>query len=314
MRAIFTAIMLSLATPAVAQPGVSHGVQWFQSRDWAKAKAEFTGDVRRNDSDARAHFYLGRLALIDNDPEAAAEHLRRAVELADTVSDYHLWYGKAMSQQAMRAQNPMLAMGVKNQLERAAALDGRSLDARDALVDFYSMAPALMGGGADKAREQAGAISRLDAMRGHFALGRIAVRSKDTTAVEREMNAAIGLAPDTLPAYSGLANWYLSQKEWPKAFATLDRYVQRRPNDPYGLYAVGRVAAASGQEVARGERALRAFVAKPPKDAANPLISLAYLRLAQVLDHQGKSAEARTAYQRALELDPRNDEARKAVK
>jgi hypothetical protein len=41
--------------------------------------------VRRNDSDARAHFYLGRLALIDNDPDAAAEHLRRTVELKDAV-------------------------------------------------------------------------------------------------------------------------------------------------------------------------------------------------------------------------------------
>jgi tetratricopeptide (TPR) repeat protein len=314
MRAIFTALMLSLAAPAVAEQGVSRGVQWFQSRDWAKAKAEFMSVVRRNDSDARAHFYLGRLALIDNDPDAAEEHLRRAVELADTVSDYHLWYGKAMTQQAMRAQNPLLAMGVKTQLERAAALDGRSLDARDALVDYYSMAPAMMGGGADKAREQAEAISRLDAMRGHFALGRIAIRSKDTTAVEREMNAAIALAPDTLPAYSALASWYVSQKAWAKAFATVDRYVQRRPNDPYALYAVGRLAAASGQEVARGERALRAFVAKPPRDAANPVISIAYLRLAQLLEHEGRPAEARGAYQRAFELDPRNEEARKALK
>src|SRR5258706_5708507 len=199
MRAIFAALLLSLAAPAAAEQGVSRGIQWFQSRDWAKAKAEFMSAVRGNDLDARAHFYLGRLALIDNDPDAAAEQLRRAGGLADTVSDYHLWYGKAMTQQAMSTQNPMLAMGVKGQLERAAALDGRSLDARDALVDYYSMAPALMGGGADKAREQAGAISRLDAMRGHFALGRIAVRSKDTTAVEREMNAAIPPPPGPPP-------------------------------------------------------------------------------------------------------------------
>ena len=314
MDPILAVLLLALAAPSLAEQDTSSGVQWFQSRDWPKAKAAFSSAVRRNDSDARAHFYLGRLALIDNDPDAAAEHLRRAVVLADTVSDYHLWYGKAMTQQAMRAQNPLLAMGVKTQLERAVALDRRNIDARDALVDFYSMAPAVMGGGADKAREQAEAISYLNAMRGHFALGRIAVRAKDTTAVERELNAAIALAPDTLPAYSALANWYLSQKDWPKAFATLDRYLQRRPDDLHGLYAVGRAAATSGQELARGERGLRAFLAKPPKDAARPVISLAYLRLGQVLDHEGRSDEARGAYQRALELDPRNEEARKALK
>jgi len=135
--------------------------------------------------------------------------------------------------------NPLLAMGARTQLERAVALDRRNIDARDALVDFYSMAPATMGGSPDKAREQAKAISDLNAMRGHFALGRIAVRSKDTTAVEREMNAAIALMPDTLVVYSALANWYVSQNEWPKAFATVDRYVQQRPGDPHGLYAVG---------------------------------------------------------------------------
>jgi Tfp pilus assembly protein PilF len=77
----------------------------------------------------------------------------------------------------------------------------------------------------------------------------LAVRSKDTTAVEREMNAAIAIAPDTIPAYSALASWYVSQQEWRRAFATFDRYLQRRPDDPYGLYGIGRVAATSGQEL-----------------------------------------------------------------
>src|SRR5262249_13350821 len=155
------------------------------------------------DRDARAHFYLGRLALIDDDLDAAAEHLRRAVELEDSVSGYHLWYGRAMIQQAMRTVNPLAAAAVKPQLERAVALDGRNIDARDALLDFYSMAPAMMGGSTDKAREQAEAIARIDAMRGHVAFGRLAMRAKDSTAVEREMNAAIALAPDSLCAYSG---------------------------------------------------------------------------------------------------------------
>src|SRR5262245_35470443 len=233
-RSVLAALLLSLAAPSQAGPA-SRGEQFFRSCDWAKAKVEFSSDLQRSDRDARAHYYLGRLALIDGDLDAGLVHLKHAVELDDAVSDYHLWYAKAMTRQAMQAQDPLLAMGVKAQLERAVALDGRSVDARDALVDFYSMAPAFMGGGADKAREQAEAISRLDAMRGHVALGRLAVRTKDTTAVETEMNAAIALAPDSLRAYSGLANWYVGQKDWARAFATLDRYLQRRPDDPYGL-------------------------------------------------------------------------------
>jgi len=310
---MLVAFLLTAAAASPAGQAMSRGEQLFQAAEWAKARAEFSGAVQRDDRDARAHFYLGRLALIDDDLETATAQLRRAVELEDTVSGYHLWYGKAMTQQAMRTMNPMLAAGVMPQLERAVALDGRNIDARDALLDFYSMAPAMMGGSTDKAREQAEAIARIDAMRGHVALGRLAVRAKDSTAVEREMNAAIALAPDSLRAYSGLAGWYVSQKQWPMAFATLDRYVARRPGDPYGLYGIGRVAAVSGQELERGERSLRSFLAKPPKDAAGPVISTAYLRLGQVLEHEGRSGEARAAYQQALASNPRNDEARKAL-
>jgi len=314
MRRILAALLLALAAPAFAEQGISRGAQLFRSGDWVNARAQLSADVRRNPLDAIAHFYLGRLALVEGDLDAALEQLKRAVELLDAESDYHLWYGKAMTRKAMQAQDPLLAMGVRTHLERAVALDGRNLDARDALADFYAMAPAMMGGGTDKAREQAEAISRLDPMRGHFALGRLAVRAKDSTAVEREMNAAIALAPDTLLAYSALASWYVSRQEWRKAFATFDRYRQRRPDDPYGLYGIGRVAATSGEELDRGERGLRAFVANPPGDAASQVISLAYWRLGQVLDHQGRAAEARAAYQRALELDSRNEEARKALK
>ena len=37
---------------------------------------------------------------------AATEQLRRAVDLVDIVSEYHLWYGKAMTKQVMRIGEP----------------------------------------------------------------------------------------------------------------------------------------------------------------------------------------------------------------
>jgi tetratricopeptide (TPR) repeat protein len=190
MRWIITALLVVLATPPPAESGTSRDAQLFQSGDCAKAKAEFSAEVRRNDLDARAHFYLGRLALVEGDLDAAIEQLKRAVDLQDSESDYHLWYGKAVTRKGL------------------------------------------------------------------------AVRSKDTTAVEREMNAAIAIAPDTIPAYSALASWYVSQQEWRRAFATFDRYLQRRPDDPYGLYGIGRVAATSGQELEldpRNEEARKAM-------------------------------------------------------
>lgn len=316
MRLRFALPLLALAAPALAAQSTSRGVQLFESHDRAAARAELVAVVRRDEGDARAHLYLGRLALLENDADAAVEHLERAVALDARVSAHHYWYGAAVAQQTMRASKlkmPILARRMKAAMERAVALDPRNVEARDMLVDFYSMAPGVMGGDEAKAREHAAAIARLDPARGHLAAGRLAMQAKDTTAVEREMQAAIAAAPDSIRAYVTLASWHGRAKRWPQAFATMDRYVARRPDDPHGPNAVGRLAALSGQELARGEQGIRAFLAAPPRDAAPPVLSRAWLRLGQVLEHQGRRAEARQAMVRAVALDPRNDEARKAL-
>lgn len=304
---------------AVVPLGVQppRGVQLFEAGDWAGAKAEFSAAVQRNDRDARAHYYLGRLALLDDDSDTAAAQLERAVALEDATADYHLWYATALSQQVGRAsklRQPFLAKHVLAEFERAVALDPRSIEARDSLVDFYSMAPAFMGGGADKARDQAQALASIDAARGHLAFARLATTAKDMPAAEREMQAAIASAPDTFRPYSALAAWYARDKRWSDAFAALEPYIRKHPDDPYGPYGVGRIAALSGQQLDRGEKGIRAFIARPPADAGALVLSGAWRRLGLILEFQGRRAEAQSAIKQALALDPRNEEAKKALK
>lgn len=303
------------ASPGVAQ--VNRGQDLFDAGDLAAAKAEFSAAVQRNDRDARAHYYLGRIALFDDEVDAAAAHLERALALDPTVSDYHLYYGTALSQQAVRASSlrkPFLAKRVLSEFERAAELDARSVEARDSLVDFYSMAPGFMGGGVDKAREQAQAVAKIDPSRGHLAFARLAVGAKDAATAEREFQAAIAAAPDSFRPYSALSNWYAKDKRWPDAFAALEPYIRKHPEDPYGPYGIGRIAALSGQQLERGEKGIRAFLAKPPRDAGALVISGAYRRLGVVLRFQGRHQEARSAIEQAIKIDPRNEEARKALK
>jgi tetratricopeptide (TPR) repeat protein len=322
MRLPFIPLLLLLPLTAVATrtlpaQDIARGVRLFESHDHAGARAEFTAAVRRNDADARAHYWLGRLDLLRNDADAAVDHLERATKIDDTVSDYQFWYGSAIAQQASSASaltQPILARRMRAAIERAVLLDERNIDARDMLVDFYSMAPGFMGGSPEKAREQAMAIARIDAMRGHLAAGRMAIDAKDTATVEREMNAAIDLAPDSLRTYVALITWQLTTKQWPRAFATIDRYIARRPDDLHGSYQLGRAAAMSGQQLTRGETALRAFLASPPGDATPPAVARAQLRLGHVLAHQGRHADARVAFEQALKIDPRNEEAKKALK
>ena len=79
-------------------------------------------------------------------------------------------------------------------------------------------------------------------------------------------------------------------------------------------YGIGRIAELSGQQLDRGEQGIRAFIAKPPKDGGALVLSGAYRRLGLILEFEGKHAEARSAIEQALTLDPRNEEAKKAMK
>src|SRR6266536_758733 len=123
------------AVPLCAQ--VPRGIQLFDSGDWTGAKAEFSAAIQKNDRDALAHYYLGRLAMLDDDADAAAAQFERAAALDERVSDYHMWYGTALSQQAGRAsklRQPFIAKHVLSEFERAVALDPRSVEARGSLV------------------------------------------------------------------------------------------------------------------------------------------------------------------------------------
>ncbi len=82
----------------------------------------------------------------------------RAVNLEPQNASYHLWLGREYGRKAGDS-NPLSAAGMarkaKNEFERAVQLDPANVQARVDLSEYYIEAPAIMGGGLDKARAQA---------------------------------------------------------------------------------------------------------------------------------------------------------------
>src|SRR5206468_2603554 len=121
------------------------------------------------------------------------------------------------AEHANKLKLPFLARRVKAEFDRAAQLDPTSIDARHGLIQFYSQAPAVMGGGMDKAKEQALEIEKLNPMRGHLEMGALLMRDKDVAGAEREYRAAIDAAPDSAAGYTRLAGLYGGQKRYAEA-------------------------------------------------------------------------------------------------
>jgi Tfp pilus assembly protein PilF len=96
-------------------------------------------------------------------------------------------------------------------------------------------------------------------------------------------------------------------------FALYDRMIKERPDEILARFQYGRAAAISGENLERGERELKAWLSSAPSTAPIVTQSGAHMRLAMIYERQGKKDVARTEYQTALSINPKNAEAKKLL-
>ncbi len=303
------------ASSAAAQ-SIERAKQLFDAAKYAEARTELLALQKADGGNAAAAYYLGRIATFDNDGEEAIRQLERAVELEDGNALYHAWLGNAVRddlQRASKIKQAFMARRMRKEWERAVELDPNQVDARFGLVQFYAMAPGAMGGSMERAREQAGEIAKRNAMRGAMARGLIAAAEKTAAAEVAAYQEAIAAAPDSTAGYFALGNVYARDGKATEAFATLDQYVKRHPDDRWGLYQAGRFAGVTGQQLDRGEGALKEFLATPPVDAHAPMIAGAHYWLGQIAEKRGAKDAAREHYRTALKINPKGQASQRAL-
>ena len=268
---------------------------------------------------AAEQFKLGRALMDSNKADAAVKAFEKAVAADDKNSEYHLWLGNAIGTVAQNAsvlRQPFLARRVKAEFERAVELDAKSIGAREGLISYYIHAPGVMGGSVAKAREQADAIALINPMRGHFARGNIAADQKDTATVRKELRAAADESPDSLVAVTSYANNLANAGHVDEAFAQIDIFLTRHPGDMLGTFWIGRLADATGKQLDRGEKALRTVLESPNLTTGPnmPALFAIHFRLGDIAAKRGDKATARKEYEKSIELNPKFEGAKKALK
>ena len=300
-----------LADPIRGQ-SVEQGIQLFNASKFGEARVAL---LPHGERDADAAFYLGRIELEGNDADKAADWFERAIRMNPKSSVYYDWLGRAYGTQAQHAnrfRQPFLARKTKNAWETALALDPDNLDVRDDLIIFYSRVPGFLGGNKEKAREMALEIMKRNAYRGSIAATSLCAADNDTLCVVRGLQEMMISYPDSAGVYAGLAVFYANQKQFDKAFAVLDERLRTRPNELRTLYQLGRTAALSGQNLDRGEQALKLVLANPTPESGPSPAGLHY-RLGMIYEKKGAKELAREEYRTVLQLNPRHQDAQKAL-
>jgi len=308
--ALFTALLASDAC-AQALPEVR---ALLEARSPA-APAAAEALAKRTPDDADAWVAVTRARLQARQPAKAIEAAEKATRLGPKNAQAFYWLGNAYGNRIGEV-NMLSKMGLAPKLrdafEKAVALDPTLVDARSSLVEFYLQAPAVVGGGVDKAKAQAAAIGRYDRFKGLLAQARIAGHEKNTAKALKLYESARALKPGDPQARMLVLSAYQQAEHWRDAYETASRWAIDEPANPKPRYQLGRIAAVSGQYLSEGEVALRKYLqlARKPDD---PEPKHARYRLGQVLAHAGRKDEARVELQAALKLDPRFAEAREAL-
>jgi len=326
------ALMTFPASGASAQAvALQNGTTLLDQNKLPEARAQLMPYAKSNPKDARGAFQVGRLLILEGESflsqnkekdaigryEEAADWIEKAIKLDGKNGTYHRWLGDSYGRQAQRSTNKlkqaMLAKKVKNEYEESVRLDPKDLSARESLIEFYMQAPGFMGGGVDKAEAQAREIAKIDRLRGHYNLAKVYIRQKKMDLALGELKAAEKENPDSIGAGLRVGYLYVTEKKFDDAFAQFDRLAQRYPSDPVVTFQIGRTAAISGQQLERGEAALKSYLAGPAPKPDQPAFASAHFRLGNIYEKRGATSSARTSYTEALRLNPQLKDARTAL-
>lgn len=290
---------LALSPPALAES--SHGLVVSGHAD--EAIQALRQQVEGNPKDAEAQNLLCRAHFQIEQWDAAISACERAATLDPRSSLYQLWLGRAYGEKADRAgfmKAAKLAGKVRESFEHAVQLDPSNWEARTDLAEFYLEAPAMIGGGKDKALAQADALMKLKPAMGHWVQGRVAEKNKDSAGAEREFQAAITSSNGGAHARLNLALFYLHAKrldEMEQALLAMETSPLDRPES---LTDGASILMRTGRNLPFAERLARKYLQGPLVED-EPSFK-AHTLLGELLEKQGDKKAAADEYQKALAL------------
>jgi len=253
-------------------------------------------------NDAESHNLLCRAYFALENWDAGIRDCQKAVALEPANSQYHLWLGRLYGQKASQSEfltAATLARKVRIEFETAVRLDPGNREARADLAEFYVEAPGIIGGGKDKAEEQAEALSRLDPPQAELVRAWIQEKNKDLPEAENHYRRAADSSQGRAGAWMSLAQFYGRTGHMNQMQDALDHALSA-PNRNQVLMAAAEILIHRTRDLRKGIDLLHQYLAaKTVEDA--PAFKAHYL-LGTALEQSGNPVAAADEYRSALSL------------
>jgi len=300
------AVLPLLLTFGFVLPGVSAEPSAQELLDSGRADEAvqvFELHVREAPNDAPGYNLLCRAYFMREEWDRGIANCEKARNLDPQNSLYHLWLGSIYGEKADRAgflSAAGLAKKVRTSFERAVELAPNDWQTRVNLGEFYLEAPGIVGGGKDKAREQANALMPLKPGLAYWLLGRIAEKNKDMAEAEKQYRAGIAATHSGARAWLELAIFFRHVNRLDDMEKAL-REVENAPVDHHEALMDGAsLLMRTGRDPALGIRLLQRYFSVGTVEEGPAFKAHEYW--GQLLERQGDHRGAAAEYRAALAL------------
>jgi tetratricopeptide (TPR) repeat protein len=306
IRRTFAAALLTLfmAAHAMLAQAADAEVQLIRSGQIDQAITQLQERVKSNPSDAESLNLLARAYYSEEQWDNAITTNQRALKLQPNSSDFHSWMGRAYGEKADTVGilgAASLARKTKNEFEKAVQLNPAASQARLDLAEYYIEAPGFMGGGMDKARQQADATARFDIAASHTIRARMAEQKKDFDEAELEFKAAIATSKNPATNWMNLASFYQARGRLPEMERAVATAVAI-PNRPSGvLYDAAVVLHRGGRNFPQAVQYLKQYLAEGRFEEDSPAFRAHYL-MGVVLEKMKHKSDALAEYRTTLAM------------
>jgi tetratricopeptide (TPR) repeat protein len=258
--------------------------------------------IRQAPAEAAGYNLLCRAYFMMEEWDRGISNCERARNLDPQNSLYYLWLGRIYGEKADRAgffSAAGLAKKVRTSFERAVELAPNDWAPRADLGEFYVEAPGIVGGGKDKAREQANALMQMKPDKAYWLLGRIAEKNKDTAEAERLFRAGIAVTHGSR-AWVELAIFLRHANRLDDMENALHDLENAQVDDHLALMDAASLTVRTGRNPALGIRLLQHYFAVGPVEEGPAFKAHEYW--GQLLERQGDQHGAAEEYRAALAL------------
>jgi tetratricopeptide (TPR) repeat protein len=332
-------LLLACAPLASADPSLE---SLREAGRWKQLRARVTPWLAQSPEDPNALLWMSQVKQAFGDLEGAYGLITKAAKARPEDAAIQAQLASTAGQKAQSASalsQLSLAREMRKAGEKALALNPRDVDTANMMMQFYWMAPGIVGGDKEKAKALAAQVSAFDPVRGLLMQADLALKEKDRAKAEGFMKQAATKPGATAPAILAYASFLANgepkrvdealvqarravalepgrasghamvaallavQGKFAEMEAALAAAEKAAPENPLPLYTVARTLISEGKEYARAEALLRRYLAKEPEGGA-PDHAAARWRLGQALDKQGRKAEAVAELEAALARRP----------